>query len=62
MESRDVAQGPIVEPRWFDVKTAAQYLCMSRHAIYHRINRCQIAVHQGRSDRFASTARRSIAG
>jgi hypothetical protein len=42
MESRDVCQGPIVEPRWLDVDTAAQYLCMSRHALYHRVGRRQI--------------------
>jgi hypothetical protein len=56
MEPRDVAPsfgraqdgrelverpGSDVESRWFDVRTAAKYLCMSRHAIYHRINRCQ---------------------
>ena len=33
MESRDVYQGPIVEPHWLDVDTAAQYLCMSRHSL-----------------------------
>jgi hypothetical protein len=32
MEPRDVAPGPIIEPRWLDVDTAAQYLCMSRHS------------------------------
>src|SRR5438128_8727427 len=42
MEPRDVAPGPIIEPRWLDVDTAAQYLCMSRHALYHRISRRQI--------------------
>jgi excisionase family DNA binding protein len=53
MEPRDVAPGPIIEPRWLDVDAAAQYLCMSRHAIYHRVNRCQIPfVRQGRSLRF----------
>ena len=30
MEPRDVVPGPIIEPRWLDVDTAAQYLCMSR--------------------------------
>jgi len=50
MESRDVAQGPIVEPRYFDVKNAARYLCMSQHALYHRVSRCQIPfARQGRS-------------
>lgn len=53
MESRDVSQGPIVEPRWFDVDTAARYLCMSRHAIYHRVSRRQIPfVKDGRTIRF----------
>ena len=42
MEPRDVAPGPIIEPRWLDVDAAAQYLCMSRHALYHRIGRRQI--------------------
>jgi excisionase family DNA binding protein len=53
MESRDVSQEPNVEPRWFDVDTAARYLCMSRHAIYHRVSRRQIPfVKDGRTIRF----------
>src|SRR5215510_575433 len=53
MEPRDVAPGPIIEPRWLDVDTAAQYLCMSRHALYHRISRRQIPfVRRGRIIRF----------
>src|SRR5438105_10345059 len=53
METRDVVPGPIIEPRWLDVDTAAQYLCMSRHALYHRISRRQIPfVRRGRIIRF----------
>lgn len=53
MEARDVAPGPIIEPRWLDVDTAAQYLCMSRHALYHRVSRRQIPfVRSGRIVRF----------
>src|SRR2546421_12927918 len=53
MEPRDVVAGPIIEPRWLDVDTAAQYLCMSRHALYHRISRRQIPfVRRGRIIRF----------
>src|SRR5579862_8946526 len=49
MEPQHVVPGPIIEPRWLDVDTAAQYLCMSRHAIYHRISRRQIPfVRRGR--------------
>ena len=53
MESRDVAHGPIIESRWLDVDTAAHYLCMSRHAIYHRVSRRQLPfVKDGRTIRF----------
>ena len=53
MEPRDVVPGPIIEPRWLDVDTAAQYLCMSRHALYHRVSRRQIPfVRRGRIVRF----------
>src|SRR4029079_16491370 len=53
MEPESVVAGPIIEPRWLDVDTAAQYLCMSRHAIYHRISRRQIPfVRRGRIIRF----------
>src|SRR5436853_6973456 len=53
MEPRDVVAGPIIEPRWLDVDTAAQYLCMSRHALYHRVSRRQIPfVRHGRIIRF----------
>jgi excisionase family DNA binding protein len=53
MEPRDVAPGSDVESRWFDVRTAAKYLCMTRHAIYHRINRCQLPfIRGGRRVRF----------
>jgi excisionase family DNA binding protein len=68
MEPRDVARvfdgaqdrrepverpGSDVESQWFDVRTAAKYLCMTRHAIYHRINRCQLPfIRDGRRIRF----------
>ena len=53
MEPRDVAPGSDVESQWFDVRTAAKYLCMTRHAIYHRINRCQLPfIRDGRRVRF----------
>src|SRR5713226_3551759 len=53
MEPRDVVPGPVIEPRWLDVDTAAQYLCMSRHALYHRVSRRQIPfVRRGRIVRF----------
>ena len=53
MEPRDVAQEPILEPRWLDVDAAASYLCLSRHALYHRVSRRQIPfVLQGRMIRF----------
>src|SRR3989442_10712876 len=42
MKSKIVEQGPTVEPRYLDVDTAARYLCMSRHALYHRVSRRQI--------------------
>ena len=45
--------GSDVESRWFDVRTAAKYLCMTQHAIYHRINRCQLPfIRDGRRIRF----------
>jgi excisionase family DNA binding protein len=44
---------PALEPRWLDVDTAAKYLCMTRHAIYHRVNRCQLPfIRDGRRIRF----------
>ena len=44
--------GPL-EPRWLDVDAASRYLCMSVHALYHKIGRRQIPfVKQGRSIRF----------
>jgi len=52
VESRE-SQGPVLEPRWLDVDAAAQYLCMSRHALYHRVSRRQIPfVRHGRIIRF----------
>ena len=27
---------PVIEPRWLDIDTAAKYLCMTRHALYHQ--------------------------
>jgi excisionase family DNA binding protein len=53
MEPRDVAPRSDVESRWFDVDTAAKYLCTTRHAIYHRINRLQLPfIRDGRRVRF----------
>src|SRR5436190_20144083 len=53
MEPRERSQDPIVEPRWLDVDAASRYLCMSVHALYHRIGRRQIPyVKQGRMIRF----------
>ncbi|MGH7486785.1 MAG: helix-turn-helix domain-containing protein, partial [bacterium] len=34
--------GPTIEPRWLDIDTAAQYLCMTRHALYHQVARLQL--------------------
>ena len=57
MESRDVVPsvdlaleerepvsrpGPVITPRWLDVDAAAQYLCMTRHALYHQVARLQL--------------------
>ena len=25
--------GPVITPRWLDIDAAAEYLCMSRHAL-----------------------------
>ncbi|MFN8060362.1 MAG: helix-turn-helix domain-containing protein [Vicinamibacterales bacterium] len=53
MKSTDVVQDPPVDPYWLDVPAAARYLCMTPHAIYHRINRRDIPfVRQGRLVRF----------
>jgi len=53
MKSTDVVQDPPVDPYWLDVPAAARYLCMTPHAIYHRINRRDIPfVRQGRMVRF----------
>ena len=41
MEPREACQGPAV-PRWLDADTAARCLCMTRHAIYQSISRCQV--------------------
>jgi excisionase family DNA binding protein len=72
MESRDVApsvdpalekhepvsrMGPVIAPRWLDVDTAAQYLCMTRHALYHQVARLQLPfVRHGRLIRFDRAA------
>ena len=75
MESRDVAPsvdpalekhepvsrvGPVIAPRWLDVDTAAQYLCMTRHAstTKSRDCSCRSSVTEGS---FGSIARRSTA-
>ena len=34
--------GPTIEPRWLDIDTAARYLCMTRHALYHQVARVQL--------------------
>ena len=34
--------GPVIEPRWLDIDTAAKYLCMTRHALYHQVARVQL--------------------
>ena len=53
--------GPVLEPRWLDVDAAAHYLCMSRHALYHRVSR--VKFHSSDTvGSFDSTARRWIAG
>src|SRR5439155_26520464 len=53
MEPRGGAPGSEVESKWFDVRTAAKYLCLKRHAIYNRINRCQLPfIRDGRRIRF----------
>ena len=41
--------GPAIEPRWLDVDTAAQYLCMTRHALYHQVGARAAAVRPSRS-------------
>ena len=53
-DARDlVAPGPAIAPRWLDVDTAAQYLCMTRHALYHQVARLQLPfVRHGRLIRF----------
>jgi excisionase family DNA binding protein len=72
MESRDVVpsvdlapeerqpasrQGPVITPRWLDVDAAAQYLCMTRHALYHQVARLQLPfVRHGRLLRFDRAA------
>jgi excisionase family DNA binding protein len=44
---------PAIVPRWLDVDTAAQYLCMTRHALYHQVARVQLPfVRHGRLLRF----------
>ena len=42
-----------LQPRWLDVQAAADYLCMSTDALYHRVQRRQIPfVRRGRIVRF----------
>jgi excisionase family DNA binding protein len=49
--------GPVIEPRWLDVDTAAQYLCMTRPALYHQVARLQLPfVRHGRLLRFDRVA------
>ena len=68
MEPRDVTppaetaskpQEPIartrssIEPQWLDIDTAAKYLCMTRHALYHQVARVQLPfIRHGRLLRF----------
>ncbi len=53
LESATSSAGPGLDPRWLDVDAAARYLCMSRHSLYHRVNRRQMPfVRQGRVIRF----------
>ena len=48
-----LARSAGLDPRWLDVDAAARYLCMSRHSLYHRVNRRQMPfVRQGRVIRF----------
>ena len=53
-DARDLATAnPAIAPRWLDVDTAAQYLCMTRHALYHQVARLQLPfVRHGRLIRF----------
>jgi hypothetical protein len=57
LDPRELCTGPVVEPRWLDVDDAARYLCLSVHAIYHRVSRRQIPFVKHRRmirfDRFA---------
>ena len=49
--------GPTFEPRWLDVDAAAQYLCMTRHALYHQVARLQLPfIRHGRLLRFDRAA------
>ena len=49
--------GPTIEPRWLDIDTAAQYLCMTRHALYHQVARLQLPfIRHGRLLRFDRVA------
>jgi excisionase family DNA binding protein len=44
---------PTIEPRWLDIDTAAKYLCMTRHALYHQVARVQLPfIRHGRLLRF----------
>ena len=44
---------PLIEPRWLDIDTAAKYLCMTRHALYHQVARVQLPfIRHGRLLRF----------
>ena len=53
-QSEPIARSvPVIEPRWLDIDTAAQYLCMTRHALYHQVARLQLPfVRHGRLLRF----------
>lgn len=45
--------GLTIGPRWLDIDTAAKYLCMTRHALYHQVARVQLPfIRHGRLLRF----------
>src|SRR5262245_13771232 len=48
-----VRPGPTIEPRWLDIDTAAKYVCMTPHALYHQVARKQLPfIRHGRLLRF----------
>ena len=62
-EQRDpIAEpSPTIEPRWLDIDTAAKYLCMMRHALYHQVARIQLPfVRHGSSPEIRSPGPRPL--